>query len=205
LQKINPRADLGTFTFLKNYARFLPEKRRREHWGESIDRMMDMHDVKYAQVEGIQTVTGRIRKALKAKKMLGSQRALQFGGEAIRRVEMRMFNCAYSFFDRPEFLPQAVWLLLCGCGTGFSVQTHHIAKLPHLQAPTVWMPEGFWPDHVVEDSIEGWADSFGALLRSYIYGTVRVRFDYSQVRLAGALISSSSAKAPGAKPLRDAL
>jgi len=205
VQKINPRADLGTFTFLKNYARFVPEKRRRETPSEAIDRMMDMHDTKYARVEGIHRLTKDIRKALKDKKMLGSQRALQFGGGAMLRSEMRMFNCAYSFFDRPEFLSEAVWLLLCGCGTGFSVQKHHVAKLPRLQPPTEWMPEGFFPPHVVGDSIEGWADAFDVLLRSYIHGTVSVRFDYSKVRPEGAALSSSSAKAPGPKPLRDSL
>lgn len=109
-------------------------------------------------------------------------------------------NCAYSFFDRPRFLAEAVWLLLCGTGTGFSVQRHHVAKLPNLRAPLDEVVT-----HLVEDSIEGWADAFNVLFQSYIDGTERVRFDYSRVRPEGSDLSSSSHKAPGPKPLRDAL
>lgn len=207
MKQINPRADLGTFTFLKNYARFLPEQNRRENRDESIDRMMDMHVEKYADVPSIESLVAPIRKALKDKKMLGSQRSLQFGGSAILRKEMRIYNCSYSFFDRVEFLSQAVWLLLCGCGTGFSVQKHHIAKLPKLAAPK--QRDGK-VTYFVQDSIEGWADAFHVLFESYVPNNnknnwAQIRFDYSQIRPEGSVISSSSSKAPGAKALKEAL
>jgi ribonucleoside-diphosphate reductase alpha chain len=115
-------------------------------------------------------------------------------------------NCSYSFFDRPRFLAEAVWLLLCGTGVGFSVQKHHVAKLPQISPPGARVNT-----HYVEDSIEGWADAFKVLFESYFgYEATQgidcgIRFDYSRVRPEGAPLSSSSAKAPGPKPLRDSL
>lgn len=197
---INPRQDLANFVFLKNYARFRPDLQRRETWDEASKRVMDMHRTKYG-IALADTVYNDVEAALKAKQILPSMRSFQFGGDAILRKHMRIFNCSYSFFDRPRFLAEAVWLLLCGTGVGFSVQKHHVGKLPHLVGPN----HHDATKHVVDDSIEGWADAFDVLLQSYIAGSAVVRFDYSKVRPEGAALSSSSAKAPGPKPLRDSL
>jgi ribonucleoside-triphosphate reductase (thioredoxin) len=196
---IDVRADLGSFTFLKNYARFRPDLQRRENYVESVERLMGMHRDRFAGL--VDEALAHVENALKAKLILPSMRSFQFGGQAILDKHMRLFNCSYSFFDRPRFLSEAVWLLLCGCGVGFSVQKHHVAKLPHLVGPKRTAST----THVVADSIEGWADSFGVLFDSYIRGSATVRFDYSQVRIEGSDIRSSSAKAPGPKPLRDSL
>jgi ribonucleoside-triphosphate reductase len=196
----DPRQDLAQFVFLKNYARFRPDLQRRETWDEASKRVVDMHRRKYGALLDDLTYND-IERALKNKEILPSMRSFQFGGDAILRKNMRIFNCSYSFFDRPRFLAEAVWLLLCGTGVGFSVQKHHIAKLPRLIGPN----HHDTIKHVVDDSIEGWADAFDVLLQSYIAGSAVVRFAYSQVRPEGAPLSSSSAKAPGPKPLRDSL
>lgn len=199
----DPRKDLANHTLISKYARYLPERRRRETYDEAVQRMFSMHR-RHLTSRGTfdaqtQIDLDRAERAVLEQRVLGSQRALQFGGDAIHRINVRGYNCSYSFFDRPRFLAEAVWVLLAGCGVGFSVQKHHVAKLPVLRKPNIYRKA-----HIVEDSIEGWADAFDALFRSYV-GGLSVRFDYSQVRPAGSAISTSSAKAPGPKPLRDSL
>ena len=98
------------------------------------------------------------------KKVLGSQRALQFGGEPILKRHAKIYNCTSSYCDRLRFFQECFWLLLCGSGTGFSVQKHHIAKLPPLSQKE--KPKKGCK-YVIEDSIEGWADALGVLLSSY--------------------------------------
>ena len=117
----DPRQDLAQFVFLKNYARFRPDLQRRETWDEASKRVVDMHRRKYGALLDDLTYDD-IETALKNKEILQSMRSFQFGGDAILRKNMRIFNCSYSFFDRPRFLAEAVWLLLCGTGVGFSVQ-----------------------------------------------------------------------------------
>ena len=98
------------------------------------------------------------------KRVLGSQRALQFGGDPILKRHAKIYNCTSSYCDRLRFFQECFWLLLCGSGTGFSVQKHHVAKLPtlsHEPKPKRGVK------YVIEDSIEGWADALGVLLSSY--------------------------------------
>ena len=159
---------------------------------------------------------------VKAKKVLGSQRALQFGGPPVEKKNARIYNCIASYCDRQRFFQECFWLLLCGCGTGFSVQKHHIAKLPDLSRK--WLTLDCSGEELnqgkdipkrifaVPDSIEGWADSLGVLLSSFLgggdspeYEGYWVEFDYSLVRPEGAPLGSSSGKAPGPKPLENAL
>lgn len=198
----SPRRDLAQFTFLDKYARYLPSELRRETYDEAVHRMMNMHrGVFLPKHTELSALLDEVEGALSEGLILGSQRALQFGGDAVIRKNMRMYNCSYSFFDRPRFLAEAVWLLLCGCGVGFSVQKHHVAKLPRLH-PVDWDRPVL---HRVADSVEGWADAFDVLLLSYVEGGGRVSFDYSEVRPEGSPISSSSARAPGPGILRASL
>ena len=196
---------LQEYTFVSKYARYLPEKKRRENWNEAVDRVRDMHLRRYPQIkEEITWAFEQVRK----KRVLGSQRALQFGGKPIEKKHARIYNCISSYCDRMRFFQECFWLLLCGCGTGFSVQKHHIAKLPNF------LPErrNKQKTYLIPDSIEGWADSLGVLLSSYMpngdfpeYEGFDVVFDYSLIRPEGAPLGSSSGKAPGPEPLRIAL
>ena len=195
----DPRQTLAQYVFLSKYARYRPDLQRRETYTEAVDRVMDMH---YRQVgDRLPTeMLQQIRTALVKQQILPSQRTMQFAGPAIERIHLRSYNCSYGHFNRMSFLSEAVWLLLCGCGVGFSVQQHHVAQLPALQQPS-----GTWT-HLIGDSIEGWADAFAVLFESYLpVSRGRIRFDYSLIRPEGATLSTSSAKAPGPKPLRDAL
>jgi ribonucleoside-diphosphate reductase alpha chain len=145
------------------------------------------------------------------KKVLGSQRALQFGGEPILKRHAKIYNCTSSYCDRLRFFQECFWLLLCGSGTGFSVQKHHVAKLPTLEHTT---EPGIATKYMIEDSIEGWADSLGVLLSSYFskpidefkeYKNCHVVFDYSNIRKKGSSLSSGVGKAPGYEPLANGL
>jgi ribonucleoside-diphosphate reductase alpha chain len=145
------------------------------------------------------------------KKVLGSQRALQFGGEPILKRHAKIYNCTSSYCDRLRFFQECFWLLLCGSGTGFSVQKHHVAKLPPLEHN---VQNDMGTIYIIEDSIEGWADALGALLSSYFskpvegfeqYKNCHILFDYSNIRPQGSNLSSGVGKAPGFEPLAKGL
>lgn len=201
---------LQDYTFTSKYARYLPEQKRRETWAEAVDRVRNMHIKRYPQIE--QDITWAFEQ-VKQRKVLGSQRALQFGGDPILKKNARIYNCIASYCDRLRFFQECFWLLLCGCGTGFSVQKHHIAKLPKFDP--IWAknaPRVTKKVYVIPDSIEGWSDCLGVLLSSYFedgefpeYQGTEVVFDYSLIRQEGAPLGSSSGKAPGPKPLMKAL
>lgn len=188
--------------FYMGYSRWDDQLGRYENWGESVARVMNMHRQKYAHVMTPQLaeLIDFAQDAYTKKAVLGSQRALQFGGDQIFKHEARLYNCSFSYVDRPVFFQHAMYLLLAGCGVGFSVQRHHIAKLPNVTAPNKSDAKVF----TVADSIEGWSDAFGVLLSSYFtedgtfpeYTGKTVYFDVSQVRPKGAYISGGF-KAPG--------
>ena len=148
--------ELQNYTFVSKYARWLSEKKRRETWKESIDRVMGMMYEKYPEVNG--DIAWAYDMMFK-KRVLGSQRALQFGGKPIFKHNARIYNCISSYCDRLRFFQECMYLLLCGCGTGFSVQTHHINKLPSFHRIIKKPNKKF----VIDDSIEGWSDAVGSI------------------------------------------
>lgn len=188
---------LSDYVFTAKYARYDPEKGRRETYDEAVERMFAMHRRKFP--ERLADLS-ELEQLVKDRVILGSQRALQFGGPPVEKCHARGYNCSFSYADRPRFFQEALWLLLCGCGVGFSVQFHHVAKLPPLRRP-----EGSPWTFVVPDTIEGWADALGCLVNSYFDGTGPVSFDYREVRPEGSPLSSGTGRAPGPQPLADAL
>lgn len=196
--------------FFKDYARWDESKGAYETWEEAVARVMSMHRTKYAgrMTPELESLMVKAEVAYETQLHLGAQRALQFGGEQLLNKEARMYNCSASHCDRPAFFQEAMYLLLCGCGVGFSVQKHHVSRLPHLQQRSKEQYKVFQ----VPDSIEGWADAFGVLLSSYFenggtfpeYKGFGVHFDFSLVRPKGAMISGGF-KAPGPDGLRAAL
>ena len=205
---VDTRKLLSETKFFDSYSRWNDEKNRYETWDEAVDRVMSMHEGFYNdKLNQIQPFIEEARTAYKEQRVLGAQRALQFGGEQILKHQMRMYNCTSSYADRAAFFGEIFYILLCGAGAGFSVQTHHIAKLPKIQ-PRTKQPK----THVVEDSIEGWATAVDVLMSSYFmdggkhpdYAGRRIYFDLSNIRPKGAKISGGF-KAPGPDGLRLAL
>jgi ribonucleoside-diphosphate reductase alpha chain len=201
--------ELQNYTFVSKYARWIEDKNRRETWKEAVDRVKNMMHTQYPEAkEDIDWAYDMMYK----KKVLGSQRALQFGGDPILKRHAKIYNCTSSYCDRLRFFQECFWLLLCGSGTGFSVQKHHVAKLPTLEHDLPDNNEGV--KYVIEDSIEGWADALGVLLSSYfskpieefkMYKNTYVVFDYSNIRSKGSSLASGVGKAPGFEPLQNGL
>lgn len=196
--------------FYEGYSRWDETLDRYETWDEAVERVMNMHRDYYADkmTPELEALINEAEGLYKQKYVLGAQRALQFGGEQLLANPMRIYNCTSSYADRPEFFQEIFHILLCGAGAGFSVQKHHIAKMPPIaerkKAAKIYS---------VEDSIEGWADSLGVLMSSYFkdgsgsfpeYEGRRVYFDLNKIRPKGAMISGGF-KAPGPEPLRRAL
>ncbi len=200
---------LQDYVFTSKYGRYIPEKKRRETFDEAVDRVIEMHREHFKrkglEIEDLLKIASD---AMHNRMVLGSQRAMQFGGSPILRKNARIYNCTTSYCDRPRFFQESLWLLLCGCGVGFSVQRHHIEKLPGLVKP-----RGEGVTFLIPDTIEGWADSLGVLISSYLKEDVPfpefsdkiVSFDFTQIRPKGASISSGCGRAPGPAPLRRSL
>jgi ribonucleoside-diphosphate reductase alpha chain len=202
--------ELQNYTFVSKYARWLEDKNRRETWKEAVDRVRQMMHLKYDEF-GIAEEIDWAYDIMHKKKVLGSQRALQFGGDPILKRHAKIYNCTASYCDRLRFFQECFWLLLCGSGTGFSVQKHHISKLPTLEHD---ITQDQAIKYVIEDSIEGWANALGVLLSSYFskpveefkqYKNSHIVFDYSNIRPKGSPLGSGVGKAPGYEPLANGL
>lgn len=196
--------------FYMGYSRWMDDKNRYETWEESVERVMDMHREMYADkmTPELEELISFAEDQYKQKNILGAQRALQFGGPQIFKHMARMFNCVSGHVSRPEFFQECMYLLLCGCGVGFSVQKQHIEKLPKLKKRYAKKSKVY----VVPDSIEGWSNTFGVLLSSFLetdapfpeFQGCHVAFDFSNIRPKGSFISGGF-KAPGPDGLRESL
>lgn len=187
---------LSDITVYMKYARFNKELERRETWNEIVDRNRDMH------IERFPDLKQEIVKAYElvhAKKVLPSMRSLQFGGRPIELNNARIYNCSFLPIDDYRSFSEAMFLLLSGCGVGFSVQGHHVDQLPEIKVPT--KTKRF----LVSDSIEGWADAIRALCKAYFTGSPLPKFDFRDIRKKGALLITSGGKAPGPEPLKECL
>ena len=191
---------LSEITVYMKYAKYIPELNRRETWAELVTRNKAMHQKKYPDLKD---EIEEVYKSVYSKKVLPSMRSLQFGGKPIEISPNRVYNCAYLPIDHIESFNEIMFLLLGGTGVGYSVQQHHVAKLPPLNKPYNKRTRRF----LIGDSIEGWADAIKVLMKSY-FGERRsskVEFDYSDIRKKGALLVTSGGKAPGPQPLKECI
>lgn len=205
----NARELMSQTKFYEGYSRWDEDKNRYETWEEAVTRVMNMHREYYSEkmTPELSRLIDEAESLYKLKYALGAQRALQFGGEQILKHQMKMYNCTSTYADRAAFFGEIFYILLCGAGAGFSVQKHHVDKIPSLHERKK-QAKGY----IVEDSIEGWADALSVLMSSYFVGGGthpefegrKVYFDLSQIRPKGAMISGGF-KAPGPEPLRRAL
>ena len=191
---------LSDITVHMKYAKYNPELNRRETWSELVDRNIKMHKKKYPEL------IDQIDEAYKYvynKKILPSMRSLQFAGKPIEISPNRLYNCSYLPADHPDCFSEIMFLLLSGCGVGYSVQQHHIKDLPNITKPFDKRTRRF----VIGDSIEGWSDAVKVLVKSYLGNkrTSKVLFDYTDIRPKGARLVTSGGKAPGPQPLKECL
>jgi len=188
---------LSDVTVYLKYAKYVPEKNRRETWEELVTRNKNMHLEKFPQL------TEEIEAAYKYvydKKVLPSMRSMQFAGKPIEINNSRIFNCSYLPIDDYRAFSEIMFLLLSGCGVGYSVQTHHVEQLPEIRKPLKSKR------YLVGDSIEGWADAVRMLTKAYFgFTSTAPLFDFRDIRPKGASLITVGGKAPGPEPLKIAL
>ena len=189
---------LSDITVHMKYARYLPEKNRRETWEELVTRNKKMHMKKYPDLKG---EIDEAYRYVYEKKVLPSMRSMQFGGKPVEVAPNRIYNCAYMPIDHADAFSECMFLLLGGTGVGFSVQRHHVDKLPEIRKPNSKRARRF----LVADSIEGWSDAVKILMQSYFKGGTRIKFDFSDIRPKGSRLVTSGGKAPGPQPLKECL
>ena len=188
---------LSEITTHLKYAKFSPEKNRRETWGELVTRNKEMHLKKFPYLaEEIEAAY----KYVYDKKILPSMRSMQFAGKPIEINNARIFNCSYLPIDDYRAFSEIMFLLLSGCGVGYSVQSHHVEQLPEIRKPLKQKR------YLVGDSIEGWADAVRMLTKAYFGQTSTAPlFDFRDIRAKGASLITVGGKAPGPEPLKIAL
>ena len=190
---------LSEITVYMKYAKYNEEKQRRETWEELVTRNKQMHQKKFPMLK--EEIEEKY-KLVYDKKILPSMRSLQFGGKPIEISPNRIYNCAYLPIDSIDSFSETMFLLLGGTGVGYSVQRHHVAKLPVIQKPYPKRKKRF----LIGDSIEGWADAIKVLMKSYMNGGgSRIEFDFSDIRPKGAMLVTSGGKAPGPQPLKECI
>lgn len=199
------RPVVGEYVFLSKYSQTHDGK--KETWQEAVNRVMDMHLKRYSGMvkpedeAEFRKMFAHAYNLYSEQRVLGAQRALQYGGELMLEKHARFYNCSSTYVDRVRVFEEIMYLLLCGAGTGYSVQHVHTDRLP--------VPKGFdnskqAEKFVIPDTIEGWAEAVGKMMTAYYYGGADIEFDYSAIRPKGAYIRGGF-KAPGPEPLRQAI
>ena len=184
---------LSNITVFSKYAKYIPEKGRRETWDEIVDRYEAMMIKKYPFLE--EAIKGTIP-MIREKKILPSMRALQFAGPAAEVNNARIYNCCFLPIDSIHSFSETMFLLLGGTGVGYSVQYHHVSELPDITKP------GKARTYLIEDSIMGWADAVKVLMKAYLEGGFMPKFDFRAIREKGARLVTAGGKAPGPEPLK---
>lgn len=136
---------------------------------------------------------------LAGRRMVVTHNSIQFAGKAIKVNPSRIFNCSFCHIDHYKVFSEIMFLLLGGTGVGYSVQRHHVEKLPEIRKPVKTRR------FVIDDSIEGWATSIKMLIKAYLCGRQRPLFVYDQIRPKGSRLVTAGGKAPGPEPLRKCL
>ena len=196
---------MAEYVFLSKYSQ-RKENGILENWNETVDRIYGMHEVKLKELglfnDSTKKALNKAKEFQYNKVILSSQRGRQFASSnknsGILKHEAKIYNCSSTFIDRPKVFSEIMYLLLCGCGVGYSLHKEYIEKLPKVKEHT--LPS---VSFIIPDSIEGWADAIYCLMDGWFSG-YQVNFNYSKIRPEGSLIDGKFV-APGAKPLHDAI
>lgn len=183
------------------YARFLPDKKRREHWPETVDRYLSFVTESVKERHGYELpkeTVGELREAIINLEVMPSMRAMMVSGKAAGRDNSSLFNCTYTVVDDPKAFDEAMHLLMCGCGVGFSVERQYVNQLPEI-------PEKLFDSDttiVVKDSKEGWAKALRQLI-ALLYSGEIPKWNTKLVRPAGSVLKTFGGRASGPEPLED--
>ena len=191
----------NTFIAKSRYSRYLDDKGRREHWDETVQRYFDFMSQHLKDKQGYELpadLRAELQEAVTSLDIVPSMRAIMTSGPALARQNVAAFNCSYLPIDDPKSFDEAMYILLCGTGVGFSVEQKYVNKLPEV-------PDQLYKSEttvVVSDSKEGWAKSLRQLI-ALLYSGEIPKFDLSKVRPAGARLKTFGGRASGPKPLED--
>jgi ribonucleoside-diphosphate reductase alpha chain len=191
----------NTFISKSRYSRYLDDKGRREHWDETVARYFDFmssHLATKCNYELTSVLRNELQTAVTALDVVPSMRAVMTAGPALERQNVAAFNCSYLPIDDPKAFDEAMYILLCGTGVGFSVEQQYVSKLPEV--PTQLFDSK--TSIVVSDSKEGWAKSLRQLI-ALLYAGEIPKFDVSRVRPAGARLKTFGGRASGPGPLEE--
>ena len=200
--KAKGREALANFVFTDKYAHSVDNYTRRETKEEVVSRLINMHKDNFKDHPNHVMIHAKLDEchtAIMNNEIMPSMRSLQNSPYAINKNNTRIYNCAASPLDRVEFFKQLTFVLLSGCGVGFSVIPENIQQLPEINTPDQLETKLF----MVPDSIEGWSDSMDFLVRGLFEG-YNVEFNYNFVRPEGSIIKGSVGLAPGPEPLKKA-
>jgi ribonucleoside-triphosphate reductase len=188
-----------SFIALSRYARWLPEENRRETWGETVGRYIDHTVLGTLNSCGLGDYDYKdIEQAILSLEVMPSMRAMMTAGKAAERDNTCMYNCSYLPVDDPKSFDEAMFILLCGTGVGFSVERQYVQKLPDV-------PDTLYQSDTVvavKDSKEGWAKAYRQVL-SLLWAGEIPKWDVSKVRPSGAKLKTFGGRASGPAPLVD--
>jgi ribonucleoside-diphosphate reductase alpha chain len=185
------------FIAKSRYARYLPEELRREHWPETAQRWIDFFKMEMAHsIDPVHYIWQDLYDSIVNLDSLPSMRSVMTAGEALRRTNVAAYNCAYLPVDSLRSFDEAMYILLCGTGVGFSVESHYVERLPKIPASLVDAGAEIY----VGDSKEGWCSAYRLLIESLLNGYIPT-WDVSDVRPAGAPLKTFGGRASGPGPL----
>ena len=194
-------SDYQNFIALSRYARWLPEKKRRETWKETVARYFDFMEV-HLKENTNQELVPKTRKILEDAvlnlEVMPSMRALMTAGPALAKNHIAGYNCAYLSVDHPKAFDECLFILMHGTGVGFSVERQQINKLPEVPEELVDVEDVI----VVQDSKEGWQSAFRKLI-TYLYDGEMPKWDFSKIRPKGSRLATFGGRASGPEPLLD--
>src|SRR3989338_3330111 len=185
------------YIFYQFYSRWVPELGRRETWIETVDRYMD-----YMKENLKDKLSAReyeeLRQGILNQDICPSMRLLWSSGKACRQSNVWAYNCSYIAPTCPQDLGEIMYVSMCGAGLGFAVEWENVQQFPQIKKQVKEKPIM----HIVHDSKEGWADAFVLGLKTWFDGR-DIKFDYSNIRPAGARLETAGGKASGPQPLMD--
>ena len=184
------------YIHISRYSRWRDDLGRRETWEETVQRYIDFFDNRTNR-QFTEILNGKVKEYIVDLKVMPSMRALMTAGEALERENLAGFNCSYLAVNTKRSFAEALYILMCGTGVGFSCERQQISRLPAIPEKLEKTKDTI----VVADSKEGWAKAYHALL-SFLWNGVIPKIDYSNVRPAGARLKIFGGRASGPAPLK---
>lgn len=190
------RDSLAETTFLRTYAKFLPDQNKREHWNDTIDRVVN-HMTTVVPLSGEDE--REIHGAMLRQEVLPSMRYMQFAGPAVDRNNLTIYNCSYLGINSLDSFHDAMYLLMCGVGVGFSAERKFVSHLPDHK-----VTNGDDIHFVISDDKESWADALRKGMTQWLNGC-DITYDFSLIRPEGVRLKTMGGRASGPAPLKELL